>query len=177
MKKYISILLLTLVSITSHSQEKIEVIKVKSSHRTIYTDIIIDAPPAKVWEVLMDFDSYSNWAVFFKGMKGEIKDQGNILAYIEMKPKKDKVKEVEHVIFYEEGKMFGWSDKVTLGIRDNHRFIVEAATEGKTRFIQSDEFKKGATCLLGGYVTKLLSEKYPEFNRSLKAEVERRFKN
>jgi hypothetical protein len=177
MKRCISILVLILVSTTIYSQEKNEIIKVKSGHRTIYTDIIIDAPPAKVWEVLTDFDSYSNWAAFFKGMKGEIKDKGNVIAYIEMKPEKDKVNEVEHIIFYEEGKMFGWSDKVTLGIRDNHKFIVEPATEGKTRFIQSDEFKKGATWLLGGYITKLLSEKYPEFNKSLKAEVERRFKN
>lgn len=176
MHKTIIILLLSITSSALFSQEKSEIKKIKASHRTIYTDIIIDAKPEQVWEVLTDFQSYVHWAVFFKGLTGEIKDQGKVVATFQMKAEKDKIGHVDHTIFYEEGKLFGWSEKAVMGIKDNHKFIVENFSANKTRFIQSDELKKGGTWLAGGYVGKLLAEKYAEFNRSLKAEVERRFK-
>lgn len=175
MKKITSILLLVLTTFSMYGQEKNEVKKVKSSHRTVYTEIIIDATPEQVWEVLTDFDSYPKWAIFFKGMTGEIKDKGKVVATFQMNPKKDKTTQVDHTISYKEGKMFGWSEKTIMGIIDNHKFIVEDAGNGKTRFIQSDEFKKGGTWLMGGYLSKLMGKKYPEFNRSLKSEVEKRF--
>ena len=177
MKTIVSFILLSFISMTLFSQENVEILKVKLSHHKVYTDIIIDADPEQVWEVLMDFESYSKWAVFFKGMKGEIQDSGKVIALFQMNPKKSKVQEIEHTITYKEGKMFGWSEHVILGIKDHHRFIVEEANDGKTRFIQSDEFTKGGTWLLGGYISKLLSRRYPEFNRSLKSEVERRYIN
>jgi hypothetical protein len=99
--------------------------------------------------------------MFFKGIMSEIKD---------------KVSQIDHTIFYEEGKLFGWSEKAFMGIKDNHKFIVETYGDNQTRFIQSDKFEEGAIWLIGRRITKVLCEKHTEFNRSLKAEVERRFK-
>lgn len=177
MKTIIAVITITLFSMTSFTQEKSDVTKEKVQHRKVYTEIIIDASPEQVWSVLMDFSSYSEWAVFFKGLTGEIKDQGKVIATFQKNEEKDKTQEVNHTIFYEEGKRFGWSEKALMGIKDNHQFIVEGTKEGKTRFIQSDELRKGATWLMGGYLSKLLGKKYPEFNRSLKVEVERRYNN
>jgi hypothetical protein len=176
MKSILLIVLSVLISSTIDAQEKVEVSKVKAGHRTVYTEIIINASPTQVWEVLTDFESYDNWAVFFKGMTGEIKDKGKVIATFQLNPKRKKISDIDHTISYEEGRSFGWSEKAIIGIIDNHMFIVEDAGNGKTRFIQSDEFQKGGTWILGGFISKTIGRKrYPLFNRSLKSEAEKRF--
>lgn len=39
----------------------------------IYTRIEIDAPPAKVWSVWMDFDKFPEWNPFLPAVKGDVK--------------------------------------------------------------------------------------------------------
>ncbi|MEM7343324.1 MAG: SRPBCC domain-containing protein [Chloroflexota bacterium] len=154
------------------NNETIDVTTLNLSHRKIYTDIIIDAPPAQVWEVLTDFSSYDQWAAFLVGIEGETKDQAQISATFQFNPNRNATNTVERTIFYEEGKKFGWAEKGPFGIVDNHQFIVEAAQDNKTRFIQSDELKQGATWLVGGYFSKAYANRYSQFNQSLKAAVE-----
>ncbi len=173
MKTFLFIILLTFISFTTFSQEKIEVTKIKASHRKVYTEIIIDASPKEVWAVLTNFESYKVWSSFFKGMTGEIKNNGKVITTFQMNPKKDKLARNEHVLLYNKGKSFGWSDTLLLGIKDNHYFSLEETSNGKTRFIQTDEFKNGATWLLGRYITNLVRQRYSEFNISLKEEVEK----
>ncbi len=155
-------------------QETIDIKKVALSHRKIHTDIIIEASPAQVWDVLTDFESYGDWAAFIIGIEGEKKDNGKISATFEFGSAKNTV---ERTIFYEEGKKFGWAEKGPFGMVDNHQFIVEAIDDNKTRFIQSDELKSGATWLLGGYFSKTYANKYSEFNQSLKTAVEKKYSN
>jgi hypothetical protein len=40
--------------------------------REIDTEIIIDAPPERVWKVLTDFAAYSEWNPFIKKARGEL---------------------------------------------------------------------------------------------------------
>ncbi|MCR9253814.1 MAG: SRPBCC domain-containing protein [bacterium] len=149
--------------------------KIKASHRAIYTDIEIDATAQQVWRVLTDTASYRNWASFLIEIQGEIKDGKKITTVFQLDPKKEKRNSIEHTISVTEGSEFNWAEKGPGGISDNHHFKVEALPNGKTRFIQSDEIKGGVTWLMGGNLTKLYSRGYQAFNRSLKAEVERRF--
>lgn len=175
MKKLIATGILSLIALVTFGQETSQVTKVKAKHRTYYSDIIINATPEQVWEVLTDFESYSNWSHMFMDLKGDFKDQGNSTAYFQLNPKKEKVTEMEHVLTVIEGKEFSWSDPFMFGMTDYHRFRVEATEDGKTKFIQSDECKGGMTWILGGKVSKVEAEHYPKYNRALKAEVERRF--
>lgn len=159
----------------STTSETVKVEKLKASHRTIYTDIIINATPEQVWSVLTDTKSYKDWATFLIDIQGEIKDSSLITAVFQLDPSKDKKNIIDHTISVQEGVEFFWAEKGPGGIRDNHHFKVEAADNGTTRFIQSDEIMKGVTWLIGGNLSKTYADGYQAFNRALKAEVERRY--
>jgi len=155
--------------------ENVKVEKLSVSHRTIYTDIHINATPEQVWSVLTDTASYKDWAAFLVDIQGEIEDGGKITVVFQINPKKKKLTVIEHTISVDEGKEFFWAEKGPGGIKDNHHFKVESMDDGRTRFIQSDEIMKGITWLAGGNLSKMYAEGYQAFNRNLKTEVARRF--
>lgn len=156
-------------------KETIKVEKVKASHRKIYTNIIIDASTEQVWSVIKDTKSYKNWAAFLTDIQGELKDGNKINAKFQLNPSKEKYNSLDHTIQVEEGKSFYWAEKGPMGICDNHHFIIESIDKNTSKFIQKDELTKGATFLLGGYLSKIYVKGYQDFNRALKQEVEQRF--
>ncbi len=160
---------------TNSEKENIKVEKLSAAHRSIYTDIIIDATPEQVWSVLTDTGSYKNWAAFMVDIQGEIKDGEKITTVFQTNPQKKKLTTIDHFISVTEGKEFFWSEKGPGGIKDNHHFRVEPAGDGKTKFVQSDEIMKGITWLAGSNLSKMYAKGYQAFNQNLKAEVERRF--
>jgi hypothetical protein len=176
MKRIISVFLFIITTINAvQAQESIKIEKIKASHRTVYTDIIIDATPVQVWSVLMDSKTMPDWSNSFTQFEGEMKDSGNVIVHIKRKPIKNKITQVKHQIFMKKGEYFGWNDSKILGVSDNHFFKVVDMGNGKTKFVQSDEFKGGMTWLLGGAFTNFTKKLYPLFNNELKTEVERRF--
>ena len=156
-------------------KESIQVQKVKSSHRKIYTDIIIDAPVEKVWDVLKDTKSYQKWAAFLVDIEGELINGREITAKFQLDPNKEKYNSIQHTIQVKDGEEFYWAEKGPMGICDNHHFKVEAIDDQTSRFIQNDELTKGATWILGGYLSKVYAKGYQAFNRKLKKEAEFRF--
>lgn len=156
-------------------KESIQVQKVKSSHRKIYTDIIIDAPVEKVWDVLKDTKSYQKWAAFLVDIEGELINGREITAKFQLDPNKEKYNSIQHTIQVKDGEEFYWAEKGPMGICDNHHFKVEAIDDQTSRFIQNDELTKGATWILGGYLSKVYAKGYQAFNRELKKEAEFRF--
>ena len=159
----------------TNQAENVKVEKLKASHYTFYTDIIINAAPEQVWSVLANTRSYKDWAAFLVDIQGEIKNGAKNTFVFQLDPAKEKFTTIEHTISVVGGEEFYWAEKGPGGIRDNHHFKVEAADDGKTRFIQTDEIMKGMTWLMGGWLSKSYKEGYPAFNRSLKAETERRY--
>lgn len=156
-------------------KEIIKVEKIKASHRNIYTDIIINASAEQVWSVMKDTASYKNWSVFLTDIQGELKDGTKITAEFQLNPSKEKYNSIEHTIQVKEGTSFYWAEKGPMGICDNHHFTVEAIDTNTSKFIQKDELTKGATFLLGGYLSKIYAKGYQGFNQALKQEVEHRF--
>lgn len=148
--------------------------KVRHSHHIIHTDIIIDTSPDVVWAVLTDTDSYDNWAAFLVGIEGEILDGAKIKTVFQINPAKDKLTRIDHTISVKDGQEFYWAEKGLGGIHDNHHFKVEPTSNGKTKFIQSDEIFGGLTWLMGGRLAKMYKNGYQAFNRGLKIESERR---
>lgn len=148
--------------------------KHKASHYAIHSEIEIDATPQQVWSVLTDTASYGDWAAFMVGITGEIAQDATITVDFQLNPAKPKRNTIDHKIHVTPGQEFYWAEKGPAGICDNHHFRVEATAEGKTRFVQHDEIMKGATWLLGGYLSKVYAKGYDAFNLSLKQEAERR---
>lgn len=151
--------------------------KVGLSHHTIHTDIEIDAPIDVVWSVLTDTPSYQEWAAFMVDIKNQIEDGSQITVSFQLNPAKNKLTIIDHTITVEDGVEFYWAEKAPGGFRDNHRFRVEPIEGGRTRFVQSDELKGGIVLVMGGRLARMLVKGYQAFNRSLKAEAERRAKS
>lgn len=149
--------------------------KIKAGHRKIYTEIHINAPAETVWNVIKDTKSYKNWACFLVDIKGEIKDGNRITTKFQLNPTKDKFNTIDHSIQVKEGASFYWAEKGPLGICDNHHFRVEKIDSKTSKFIQTDALTKGATFLLGGYLSKIYLKGYQDFNQALKKEAEKRF--
>lgn len=110
--------------------------------KSLYTEIIIDLPPDKVWEVLMDFEKYGQWNPFVveisgpavEGEKLKIKLQQPEGSSFGFKPKCIKMTENEE---------FKWAGNFIIpGLFDGeHCFKLKPFEKGKTKFIQREDFK------------------------------------
>lgn len=158
----------------SPAQEKVKYVKVMAGNRTFYSEIIIDTTPEQVWYVLTDFNNYS-WSNTVKSLKGDFKDGGEVVVVYYNNFEKNKTSTYHHTIKVISGKEFSWSDPFMLGMIDNYIYRVESLGDSKTKFVQIDGCRDGATWLMGSFVSKYQLENYPNFNRLLKAEIERRF--
>ncbi|MGF1532747.1 MAG: SRPBCC family protein [Bernardetiaceae bacterium] len=154
--------------------EKVGYQKLNMRHWVSHTEIIIDATPEQVWSVLTDTESYPKWNEIILKMDGMIEDKGTVDVLFKAGPKANP-QLFHNTLFVEEGVEFYWSQVQAMGIKDRHCFRVEAVENGKTKFIQSDQALGGLTWLIGKMAVNIQLTVYPMFNRSLKAEVERRF--
>jgi len=106
-------------------------------------EIEIDADPATVWGVLLDFEAYPEWNPFIRPIAGEQVVGARLRVRIQppgsrgmtMKPR---------VTVVEPERAFGWLG--TLGIPHifdgAHRFELEPIDGGaRTRFVQSEHFR------------------------------------
>lgn len=153
--------------------EKAEVTHPSEDIFGVYTEVLIDAPPEKVWEVLTDFDRLSEWSNNLVGLEGDFRDGGQIMVSFKAGPVTQKLQ--REVKFFEEGRSFGWSDPLFSGLSDRHIYQVNATDDGKTLFVQTDHVK-GAHVHIGYHIGHQLAmgmmHAYVEFNRRLKARVE-----
>lgn len=142
------------------------------SMASVYTDIVIEASPEEVWQVLTDFEAMPSWSTTFQGLEGDITDGGQINALFPSP--QGMLIAYPHALDLEEGLHFGWSDEIiTLpGIVDNHYYTIEPCGD-ETLFIQTDEFSGNNENLTAAALANAVLAGYQTFNRELKQEVER----
>lgn len=154
--------------------ENIEVRKLANNHWQTYTDIIIDAPIEKVWKVLTDWNTISNWSSTLTGIKGDTQNKGKVIVSYLVE---GKTYSTAHVFIYKEMEEFGWSDIMEddfKGLHDNHRFRVEKISDNQTRFIQSDDFKGiGNKEMSAEKVANITVKFFPILNKELKIQSEK----
>ena len=115
-----------------------KVTKRSTFKRSVYTEIVINAPIEKVWRELINFKEMPTWSKSLQKIEGDFKKDGQTEVYF--MDNKGKVGIYKHqLIHFEEGKLLGWSDPFILGITDNHKYQLEKISENQTKFIQSDE--------------------------------------
>lgn len=54
--------------------------------------IQIDAPPAQVWEVLVDFERYAEWNPFVPKMSADLRIGGDVTLHVRRDPSSDDIK-------------------------------------------------------------------------------------
>jgi hypothetical protein len=140
--------------------------------RSVYTEIVIDAPIDRVWKELTNFEDMPTWSKSLQKIEGDIRKNGH--TDVHFMDDKGKVGIYKHqLIHFEEGKLFGWSDPFILGMLDNHKYQLEKISDHQTKLIQSDELNGFATLFMGSFIMNFFLKSYTAFNEELKIRVEK----
>ena len=141
--------------------------------KTINTTILIDAPIATVWEILMDQQAYPQWNPFIKQLQGDLTTGNTIEATIQ--PPGQKAMRFTPVVKVNQPKQeFRWLGHLFFsGIFDGeHYFLLEDVGGGQTKFIHGEQFSG----LLSGIILKMMGENtkagFIAMNEALKARAE-----
>ncbi|MFC1968540.1 SRPBCC family protein [Chloroflexota bacterium] len=105
--------------------------------KEIQAEIIIDASPERVWEVLTDFPSLPKWNPFMQSAEGELKVEAQITVYLKP-PKGMGMTFKPRVLKAEYNKELRWLGHLIMpGLFDGeHTLTIEPLKGGRARFIQ-----------------------------------------
>lgn len=134
----------------------------------IYTEILIDTTPNKVWKILTDFEKYPEWNPFIKSFEGNVKTGNTISVRIE--PSNGNGLTFKAVVIaYEPEKEIRWLGKFFIkGLLDGeHQFKLIDNQNGTTTFIHTETFNGILVYLLKKNLTNTKSS-FEEMNRALK---------
>lgn len=140
--------------------------------QTIVTEIIINASKEKVWEVLTNFNNYSNWNPFITSIEGEPKENTQLVNKLEIDGKVQIFKPT--VVKVEENKHFEWIGKLPLGMFNGHHcFEIQELKEGQVKLIQKEDFSGWLSSLILKQVKESTIEGFITMNKGLKEEAEK----
>lgn len=142
--------------------------------KEIKTEIIIQTTPERVWEVLTDFDKYSNWNPFIKSLQGQVKVGEKIVVRLEPPGAKGMTFKPK-VLVFDKNKEFKWIGHLFFpGLFDGeHRFELIDNGNGTTTFIQAEKFKGILVRLLSKMLDGSTLDGFRAMNERLKVEAEK----
>lgn len=134
----------------------------------IRTEILINATPEKVWNVLTDFSSYPKWNPFVKKLEGEVAVGNQIkitLPGMNFKPR---------VLKFETNKELRWLGHLLFkGLFDGeHIFILKDNQDGTTTFYHNEDFRGVLVPLFKKMVLEDSIQGFENMNQALKNRVE-----
>ncbi len=124
---------------TNDSITKGQIIK---KGKLVYSEIIINASPEKVWQEFTNFEKYPSWNPFIKSLKGSPIVGGNIEVLLTPPGKKGMIFKPK-VLAFDSALQLRWIGKLFIkGIFDGeHTFLIKDNKNGTTTFIQFERFK------------------------------------
>jgi hypothetical protein len=110
--------------------------------KLVYSEIIINATPDKVWEVFTDFAAYPGWNPFVKSFKGQPQQGGNIEVLLQL-PGSKPMTFKPTVLQYEKNKELRWIGKLFIPylFDGEHTFTLTDNGDGTTTFQQYENFR------------------------------------
>ena len=110
-----------------------------AGHKSVEAEIVIPAPPSKVWAVITDPDTYADWHPVIRPIAGRL-ESGQTVTHA-MTLEDGSVSEVEAaVVRVEDERLLNQYGGVPLVLTFDHRFELEAV-EGGTRLRQHEEYR------------------------------------
>jgi len=139
----------------------------------ITTEILIQASPEKIWEILTIFDSYPTWNPFIKMIKGEIK-VGNTIT-VRLEPPESKAMTFKpKILTFEVNKELSWLGHLLFkGLFDGeHKFELIDHGNHSVSFRQSEKFRGILVPLFKKQLNNKIIKGFEQMNRKLKEIVE-----
>lgn len=136
--------------------------------KSIQTSIDIQASPAKVWQILTDFDKYPEWNPFLKFIKGDVQ-KGKI---IHINANGTQFKPI--VLAFEKEKELRWIGKLLFkGLFDGeHSFVIEDQKNGSVTFHHREKFNGILVGLMAKSLDTDITHAFHQMNQKLKEMAE-----
>lgn len=141
--------------------------------KTIVTEIDIDAPPQRVWQVLSNLAAYREWNPFILEATGEAAVGSHLT--LRMQPVVGREMTLRPtVIDVRDGERLRWLGHLGVpGILDaNHCFELTARDGGGTRLVQHERFSGLLVPFVSGTVDRGTRPAFVLMNEALKRRVE-----
>ena len=140
--------------------------------KSLDTSIEIDAPPERVWSILMDFEAYPAWNPFITSIEGDQQVGGKLTA--RLSPPDGKAMSFKPTVqVFEEGTELTWLGRLLMpGIFDGRHTLRVEAREGGSRFIQRETFSGLISGLLMRFIGEDTEKGFHLMNEALKERAE-----
>lgn len=141
---------------------------------TLTSEVVIFAPPARVWGVLSDFSAYPEWNAFIPQAAGTLEKGARLTVRI-APPGGVPMTLSPKIILLEPGSRLTWRGRLFApGVFDGeHDFALAARDSYVTRFTQSETFKGILVPLLAAALNRNVHAGFEQMNEALKRRAER----
>lgn len=142
-------------------------------NREIVTQIIINAPAARVWQVLCDFEAYPQWNPSIRRLSG-VFQEGERLSVILHLPGRPAMRLRPRVIRLLKEREFAWRGHFLMPalFAGEHEFLIEPLHEQRTQLVQRARFTGGAASLLWPLIKKDTRRGFLMMNAAIKGLIE-----
>ena len=141
--------------------------------KELHTEIEINAPVSRVWEILTDFPRFPTWNPFVTQAEGEIREGARLRVHI-APPGGRAMTFTPTVIRVAPAEELRWLGRLLLpGIFDGeHCFQLSSTTDGRTRFVQRERFRGLLVPLLWSSLATNTRRGFEAMNAALKERAE-----
>jgi len=141
--------------------------------KEIVTEIDINAPSSKVWQVLTDFEKHPSWNPFIKKITGKPVKDAKLEVHMP-DPQGGTMVFSPTVLAAEPNRELRWLGKSEGDVfNGEHRFLIEPKGEDKVRFTQSERFTGSMVTRLEGWLDTPVKSNFEAMNRALKDRAEK----
>ncbi len=137
------------------------------------TELLINASPQKIWDILLDFRRYPDWNPFIVSVNGQAQ-LGSTLKVCVALPEDGSTHTFRPIITgYEPAERLVWLGQVGFPwlFSGRHFFELNPQADGSTRFVQGEDFTGILTKFLGRTLT-LTGRGFVYMNQALKKRCE-----
>ena len=140
----------------------------------ISAGIDIDAPAALVWQILMDFDQYSQWNAFCPRVATDFQLGSPVDMQVRLVPGKKPMRQVEYLNMVEPGHRFAWGYAMggPLILQANRYQTVTDIGDGRSRYDTTDKFCGLLVPLMNLLYARHIQQGFEDTARGLKARAE-----
>ncbi|RXK84897.1 SRPBCC domain-containing protein [Chlorobaculum sp. 24CR] len=142
--------------------------------KRVATELVIDAPPERVWAALADFGGYGAWNPCLRRISGEAGPGAKLritirfgwLPPIRFRARIDRLRRNE---------LLGWRAAFLFGLLEGqHWFELHPLDAGKTRLVHAETFSGVLAAPFLSFFSGVICKSYEAANLALKAIVEQK---
>ena len=143
--------------------------------KEIVTEIEINAPPSRVWQVLTDFEKYPTWNPFIKKITGVAARNEKLEVHMP-DPRGGTMIFTPTILVVERDRELRWLGRSEGDVfNGEHRFRIDPIenNNNKVHFTQGEKFSGSMVASLEGWLDTAVKHNFEDMNRALKQIAEK----